>query len=148
MPAIRIAKMVYKIVLCVPILFRMSIVLITVLYVYALIGMTLFSKDKQNDVYSPFDYKVIHFESLTCSILTLIQVICNSQWMNLIYHYQIKMGNLVVVAIYFNSLFFISNLIVLGLIKGLILEVFLEMEWYMSDSDQQQQQQVQEQNGL
>ncbi len=100
-----------------------------VFYLYALLGMSVFNcRTGTCTPDSPFDYRLVSFDSFGRALLSLLQVICSTTWMNQVYDYGFKLDNFQSAALFFNTFHVLVSTIMMSLIKGIVIEVFREVE--------------------
>ncbi len=89
---IRVKKLLIKVSICFPIVFKMVLTQLFIFYIYAIIGMICFNtqtrKYREGSPYIENDYT--SFNDFGSSLLSLFQVCTESQWTIFIYDYGYK----------------------------------------------------------
>jgi len=144
----KVYEMLYKIVICIPIVMKLSVICVIVFYIYAAIGVEIFSSnlfatetlsqygqslcapETAGEYFNSCEYT--NFNTFGGAVLILLQVCVGSGWGYLQFDYSKKYDIMLLSSFYFNSFHFLS-VFVLSLIGGLVWEVFDVVERIMRD---------------
>ncbi|KAL4476164.1 hypothetical protein ABPG74_009897 [Tetrahymena malaccensis] len=151
----KVYEMLYKIVICIPIVMKLSVIYVIVIYIYTAVGVELFNTELQKlypseygrglcDQVDPLqtdfnDCQYVNFNSFGGACMILIQVCVGAGWGNIVFDFGKKFQDLTTSALYFNTFHFLS-VFVLSLIGGLVWEVFDVVERIMRDQEALDQQ--------
>ena len=118
---IRIKEMIQRMLLTFPSVKKLLTLTFIIFYVYACIGMEVYgysaTTDFQEDIYGDF-------LDFTMSLIILFQVLTLSNWNCVVFHYASTSDSYFWSLMYFYSFNFLTVIILLSLITGLIWEVF------------------------
>ncbi|EGR32179.1 hypothetical protein IMG5_093030 [Ichthyophthirius multifiliis] len=153
--------MFQKIIICVPIVIKLSVIIVIIFYIYSAIGVELFTTLKpieynktglygfsmcstkyvqKNKIKDSTQCNYADFNSFLGSMLVLLQVCTAAGWSNIVFDYGYKFDSLLNSILFFNSFHFIA-VFMLSLIGGIIWEVFTVVEKIMEDIQAVEEQQ-------
>ncbi|EGR34843.1 hypothetical protein IMG5_000710 [Ichthyophthirius multifiliis] len=130
----KVHQMFYKIVICIPIVLKLSVIIFILFYIYASLGVEIFTtlppvKFRQFGKYgfSMCNPYYADFNNFLGANLILLQICIAATWSNVVFDYAYKFDNMIQSIIFFNSFYFIA-IFILSLIGGIIWEVFNVVE--------------------
>jgi two pore calcium channel protein 3 len=139
----RLRNLFFRVLFCLPIVGRLTIVIFIVTYIYSIIGVEVFPTGSQEIknidsimTYIYDDYS--DFSTVFLGQMTLLQVITNSGWHLLTLSYAKKFDAFWAACLFFNSFHMITVLIGLSLLKGLIWEVFIIVDVNVNNEHENQ----------
>ncbi|EAR87869.2 cation channel family transporter (macronuclear) [Tetrahymena thermophila SB210] len=151
----KVYEMLYKIVICIPIVMKLSVIYVIVIYIYTAVGVEIFNTqlqtlypseygralcDQTDEGQTDFNScQYVNFNSFAGASLILLQVCVGAGWGDIVFDFGKKFQDLATSALYFNSFHFLS-VFVLSLIGGLVWEVFDVVERIMRDQEALEQQ--------
>jgi Ion transport protein len=120
-----VKKFIHMILLCLNLIFQTMTLLVMIFHIYALAGMTIFNIDYE-DYYPSTKYQtsITSFTSYDKAMITMLLIVTENGWSNIIYDYADKFDSIFKSAMFFNSFYLLVKFIILSLLTGLVWEIF------------------------
>ncbi|CAD8124310.1 unnamed protein product [Paramecium sonneborni] len=134
---VHVKNLLYKIMICIPIILRLILPVQIVFFTYACIGIYIYgdiNKEEQNPFSNSFcdpnefryqwgECKYADFNTMGGSYLIMLQIFTAASWSQIVFELSYDTKNLIVPMIFVGSFVFLS-IFLLALVGGLIWEVF------------------------
>ncbi|CAD8182723.1 unnamed protein product [Paramecium octaurelia] len=145
-----VRRLLYKILFCIPIIFRLMMPVQMVFFIYATIGIYVYGEvetvadnpyanskcDPNQFQYSWGDCKYADFKSFAGAYLMMLQFFIAAEWNQVVFELTYDTGNMFSAMVFIGSFEFLS-IFLLALISGLVWEVFTIVSLSIKQEDEQ-----------